>query len=86
MKKNKKTDNVPRGTNKDLEDWEREEDTSRLETCHICGIVVEKGSVDSYGRPMCEFCKQDYKQMMDGFHYYRNKKNNNKDEDNDDDD
>ena len=53
-----------------LEDWEKEEDTSHLPKCRICGIVVEKNSVDRSGEPLCEFCKEDYKQMMEGVPFY----------------
>ena len=44
-----------------LEPWQLPDDpkAALLEKCIFCGLPTSQKS--SYGQPMCEFCKEDYK-------------------------
>lgn len=44
-----------------LEPWQLPDDpkAALLEKCIFCGLPTSQ--TNSYGKPMCEFCKEDYK-------------------------
>lgn len=55
------------GSKKKLEAWELPDDpkANNLPKCRQCGLPTKQK--DSYGNPLCEFCKDDYKEAMRGY-------------------
>ena len=52
------------GKKKKLDVWELPDDpkANNLPKCRQCGLPTKQK--DSYGNPLCEFCKEDYKALM----------------------